>query len=324
MSNKQVYATLIIMGILYYWKIYQPLSDSSPTAKLSRSASKTTDPAYSPLSENSPTSANKNSSLTTNSPKTENLNARKRNDRPLPTISFQNKKSLDAATDSQSSRAVPFTNYNGMAIAYGDVILGVLKDNVQTGFVLAPEVGHWPTALIPYHIQPNVVKPNRILQALAYLSEKTVLEFVPYEDGMSDAIVFEPTEQNCYSYVGRISGTQPIYISPGCDSPHIVHEVLHAIGLVHEHSRPDRDQFIKIQWDNIPAKYHSQFEILPDFLIANWLKYDYDSHSIMHYGSQKLKSDSNQMSLVRKDGTNIPEPQELSPTDIEKVNSLFR
>ncbi len=236
----------------------------------------------------------------------------------------EKQRNLKTTMAQKSPDAVPFKNYKGMAIAYGDVLLGKLEENVSEGYTSPPEVNYWPSATIPYHIQPNVPNTDRILKALSYLSEKTVLEFVPYEEGMPDAIVFEPTTDNCLSYVGRISGTQPIFISSGCDWFHIVHEVLHAMGLVHEHSRPDRDQFISVLWENIPLSYRSQFEIMPESFMKDWLRYDYDTQSIMHYGSQVFIANSKGTSLIRKDGATIPEPQGLSPIDIQKVNDLFQ
>lgn len=224
----------------------------------------------------------------------------------------------------KSTDTIPFKNYKGMAIAYGDVLLGKLQDPVASGFTKIPEIGYWGSATIPYFIQPNAPHPDRILKALSYISENTVLQFVPLEEGMPDAIVFEPTEENCFSYVGKVGGTQPIFISPGCEWFHIVHEVLHAVGLVHEHSRPDRDQFISIRWENIPESYQSQFEVLPDELVKDWMHYDYDSSSIMHYGSQVFIAKSKGTSLNRKDGSQIPEPHALSPGDIRKVNDLFQ
>lgn len=223
-----------------------------------------------------------------------------------------------------ASDAVPFKTYKGMAIAYGDVLLGTVQENIKEGYTTPPDVTFWPSSTIPYHIQPNIPHPERILKALSYLSEKTVLEFVPFEEGMSDAIVFESTDEHCFSYVGRISGTQPIFISAGCDWFHIVHEVLHATGLVHEHCRPDRDQFISLLWENIPAPFRSQFEIMPESFTKDWVRYDYDTQSIMHYGSQVFIANSKGYSLLRKDGTTIPEPQGMSAMDIQKINDLFQ
>jgi hypothetical protein len=36
----------------------------------------------------------------------------------------------------------------------------------------------------------------------------------------------------------------------------IIHEIMHALGIVHEQSRPDRDSFVKVVWDVIPAGLH--------------------------------------------------------------------
>lgn len=39
---------------------------------------------------------------------------------------------------------------------------------------------------------------------------------------------------------------------PGCMKHGIiVHELLHALGFNHEHTRQDRDDYVKIIWDNM-------------------------------------------------------------------------
>lgn len=43
-----------------------------------------------------------------------------------------------------------------------------------------------------------------------------------------------------------------VSVGPGCELTGIVlHELLHALGFYHEHSRTDRDDYVKIEWQNL-------------------------------------------------------------------------
>ena len=69
-----------------------------------------------------------------------------------------------------------------------------------------------------------------------------------------------------------------------CYSPGtIVHEFIHAIGFYHEHTRPDRDRYVKIHWQNIEKDDKHNF----DEVSRNWLmgRTKYDGKSIMHYNA---------------------------------------
>ena len=47
----------------------------------------------------------------------------------------------------------------------------------------------------------------------------------------------------------------------------IIHEILHALGFFHEHSRPDRDQYITIDFNNLKDGMQHNFETLN---LRNW------------------------------------------------------
>ena len=63
----------------------------------------------------------------------------------------------------------------------------------------------------------------------------------------------------------------------------VMHEIGHAIGLYHEHSRKDRGDHVAVIDDNIIEKYKFNFD--KGDIISN-LAVPYDLTSLMHYGSR--------------------------------------
>jgi len=58
------------------------------------------------------------------------------------------------------------------------------------------------------------------------------------------------------------------------------HELMHALGFYHEQSRPDRDNYVKVNYQNIDSTAVFNFDKVKD---RNTLGLSYDIYSILHY-----------------------------------------
>uniref|UniRef100_A0AAZ3R072 Metalloendopeptidase n=1 Tax=Oncorhynchus tshawytscha TaxID=74940 RepID=A0AAZ3R072_ONCTS len=79
---------------------------------------------------------------------------------------------------------------------------------------------------------------------------------------LSSHLSLSSLNSSCASYVGFQGGAQSLYFGRACNVGNLCHELMHALGLHHEHTRPDRDQYVTIQWDNVVPGYSHQHNIL--------------------------------------------------------------
>jgi hypothetical protein len=109
------------------------------------------------------------------------------------------------------------------------------------------------------------------------------IQFVAYT-GQTDYVsfYFDPNNLSgeCEAIVGRAGGEQQVGGSAACVVGTILHEMGHTVGLWHEQSRPDRNTYVSVNYDNLIKGSISNFNQIYDNGQETTL---FDYASIMEY-----------------------------------------
>ncbi|XP_018551653.1 LOW QUALITY PROTEIN: low choriolytic enzyme-like [Lates calcarifer] len=176
---------------------------------------------------------------------------------------------------------------------------------------------------IPFLISEKYDDSERslILTSMKDFETKTCIRFIPRWSQVA-YLNIEP-RFGCASLLGYVGDKQGLSLQRfGCVQKGIIqHELLHALGFYHEHTRSDRDQYVKINWENI----HEYFAYNFDKKDTDNLNTPYDYSSVMHYG--KTAFGINGLETI----TPIPDPSApigqrngLSDIDILRINRLYQ
>jgi hypothetical protein len=198
----------------------------------------------------------------------------------------------------------------GMAVIEGDIILGPVeeverkaKQGGRRDGNFFPSTGRfrWPNGVIPYVINPDVVNPQRVLDAIGIWNETGIVRFIPRTNETACVRVRHQVGGVCSAFGGMVGGEQFVNLPAFCDLRDTVHEFGHTIGFSHENMRPDRDSWIGLRHDEMTAAARTGFDVprVPQTPAG-----PYDYQSIMHYG--KLQAARNGRPVVETIPIGIP------------------
>ncbi|CAF3229134.1 unnamed protein product [Rotaria sp. Silwood2] len=90
----------------------------------------------------------------------------------------------------------------------------------------------------------------------------------------------------------------------------------------HEQSRPDRDDYVRVIWENIIPGMEGNFQKY-SISQANTLNTPYDYGSIMHYGRDFFSKNGFDTLVPLKSDVTIGQRDTLSPLDIKAIRTFY-
>jgi hypothetical protein len=227
--------------------------------------------------------------------------------------------------DTFGYRRVQYCVIDGKAIFEGDIVLDgrlIAEINVEPGIlpavVITGQRFRWPDGVVPFTIDPALPNVARVNDAIAHWHARTNIRFIAARANEENFVTFMPGNE-CSSPVGMQGGQQFITLDNGCGTGNTIHEIGHAVGLWHEQSRDDRDNFVRINWLNIvPGEERNFNQHISDGDDVG----SYDFGSIMHYPTWAF-SRNDQPTIETLNGEAIGQRVGLSDGDVQAVNFMY-
>ncbi|KAB5526048.1 hypothetical protein PHYPO_G00147220 [Pangasianodon hypophthalmus] len=186
----------------------------------------------------------------------------------------------------------------------------------------------WPQSsdglvYVPYIIANHFTSSELqvIQRGLDSFASVSCIRFVPrYNE--RDYLSIE-SRSGCYSYVGRLGYGQTVSLDrSGCIYHNTIqHELLHALGFNHEQTRSDRDNHIRVLWDNIIDDMKYNFDKIAT--LNQGTPYDYGS-VMQYYRTAFSKNGQPTMEPIPDSNVVIGLAREMSQNDIIRLNRLYQ
>ncbi|XP_068629081.1 seminal metalloprotease 1-like [Battus philenor] len=193
-------------------------------------------------------------------------------------------------------------------------------------------VKRWPERTVIYYIEEDDFDEDQVKMiesAMEDIANNSCIKFKPKEHD-EHAVQIKGTSSGCFSSVGFSNTSedgdevrQVLNLAKGCfRHGTVVHEMLHTLGFYHMQSTYNRDDFVKIIWENIKAGTEHNFakynnDTVTDFGVA------YDYNSVMHYPETAFSKNGNKTIIPLQDGAKIGQRKGMSESDIAKLNKMY-
>ncbi|REC47958.1 M12 family metallopeptidase [Chryseobacterium pennipullorum] len=219
---------------------------------------------------------------------------------------------------------ITYERKNGMNFFQGDI---VLSDQQLAEGGTASKGGasfsRWPGGKIYYTVASNMgsINANKITTAVNEYNAKTNTQWIPRtnQSNYVEFIFGSSSGSDGWAHIGYQGGRQTVSLDQYISVGSVIHEMGHTVGLYHEHSRKDRDQYLSIQWNNIQNGQAYNFNMYTSGTDIG----PFNINSVMMYWPNSY-SKNGQPTIKRADNTNFTYNRTGFTTgDINTINAMY-
>ena len=186
------------------------------------------------------------------------------------------------------------------------------------------EIKKWENGIVYYNYEDDFTEKEKtiIRKCMSYWEDGTSIQFIESDKQKYCVRIYRHEDE--YQYLATLGQKRKAYMKLGkialWKKTHITHEIGHVLGLLHEHQRPDRNNYVTIFYNNIEKTYWRHFDVRKNNLYDETLiEYDYDS--IMHYG-YRTGNNGNGLVLETLHGK-LGFTYKPSNKDLEKIKLIY-
>ena len=182
----------------------------------------------------------------------------------------------------------------------------------------------WPAGTVYYDFDASISQLNRDRTRAAMDVLETATEmgtvFIPRTNEPDYIHIIEGGGN--WSSVGMQGGSQNLSMYNWSYQFIICHELIHALGRLHQQSRSDRDNYITVNWECIDSNYAYNYDICGQ--CPNYGEYDFES--VMHYSQWGFNTGCPTMTCLpgyEEFQDVMGQRDYLSNGDIETLRSMY-
>ena len=187
--------------------------------------------------------------------------------------------------------------------------------------------------IIPYRLSEpfntSAIRQSILEGAMRGLEESGVVKFVKWENNQKHPdyiwVYGQVGSGGCWSYIGKIGGYQTVNLQlNGCVTHGIIsHELMHVLGFWHEHTRPDRDDYVNIYIDRVRSGQEHNFAKRTSTQVSD-LGLSYDYGSVMHYRKTAFSTGGNTIEPINPPTASIGQRSGPDAQDLRQITMAYQ